>query len=92
MATSRLKTKDAYKLYNVIEIFCRRKVTKIERGGASGLFKLQITLAQLCKKHPPSYVNIQIPPLLGGNGVLVAIALFFGLNRIESNKFLGGAR
>jgi hypothetical protein len=51
--------KDVCNLYNVIEIFYRKDVTKIERGGPSSLFKLQIALAQLCKttstflrKHP----------------------------------------
>jgi hypothetical protein len=59
MATAQLKMKNVYSLYNVIEIFCQRKVTKIKKGGPFGLFKLQITLAQLCKntsaflcKHP----------------------------------------
>jgi len=64
MAIARLKMKDVCNLYNVIEIFCRKKITKIERGGAFGLFKLQITLAQLCKntstllcKHPNTSIT-----------------------------------
>ncbi len=54
-----------------------------------------MALAQLFKTHPLTYVNIQIPPLLRGGidrQVSIAIALFFGLNRIGSNKSLGGTR
>jgi hypothetical protein len=40
---------DTCNLCNVIEIFSPKKVTKIERRGLFGPFKLQTTLAQLCK-------------------------------------------
>jgi len=40
------KMEDVYILYNIIEILWWRKVTKIEKGRP--IFKLQITLAQLC--------------------------------------------
>jgi hypothetical protein len=48
MATTWLKMEDAYNLCNVIEMFFRRKVTKIKRRRPFGPFKLQTTLAQLC--------------------------------------------
>jgi hypothetical protein len=50
---------DACTLCNVIKKIYQGKVTKIEKGGPSGPFKLQMSLAQLCKntstclcKHP----------------------------------------
>jgi hypothetical protein len=49
IAIASLKMEDACTLCNVIKFFCQGKVTKIERGGPSGLFKLQMSLAQLCK-------------------------------------------
>jgi hypothetical protein len=58
-----LKMEDVCILYNVIEILWWRKVTKIEKGGPFGLFKLQITLAQLCNNQHVC-VNIQIFQLL----------------------------
>jgi hypothetical protein len=53
---------DGCSLYNVIEFFCQRKVTKIEKRRPFGLFKLQMALAQLCKntsaylcRHPNTF-------------------------------------
>ncbi len=65
-ATARLKMEDAHSFCNVIEIFHQKKVTKTKRGKPYGHFKLQMTLAQLCKTHLLTYVDIQIPPLLRG--------------------------
>jgi len=48
-AIAQLKVEDAGSLYNVVEIFYWKKVTKIEREGPSSPFKLQMALAQLCK-------------------------------------------
>jgi hypothetical protein len=42
---------DAYNFCNVIEIFCWRKVNKRKIESPYGLFKLQMALAQLCKKY-----------------------------------------
>jgi hypothetical protein len=57
--TAQFKMEDVCNLYNVIDFFYQRKVTKIERGRPSIPFKLQMALAQLCKntfaclcKHP----------------------------------------
>jgi hypothetical protein len=61
-----LKMEDVYKLCNVIEIFHWNKVTKTKRRKRYNHFKLQMTLAQLCKTHLLIYENIQIPPLLKG--------------------------
>jgi hypothetical protein len=44
-----VKMEEACNLYNVIEIFYRKKVTKTERGGPFSPFKLQMALTQLCK-------------------------------------------
>jgi hypothetical protein len=40
-AITRLNMEDACNLCNVIKTFPQRKVTKIERGGSFGLFKLK---------------------------------------------------
>jgi hypothetical protein len=45
MATPQLKMEDTYILYNVIEIFQQKKVTKVERWGPFVPFKLQMGLA-----------------------------------------------
>jgi hypothetical protein len=52
-----------YNLCNVTQFFYWKKVTKTERGKPYNHFKLEFTLAQLCKTHFPAYVDIQIPPL-----------------------------
>ncbi len=58
--------KDAYNLCNVIEIFHSRKVTKTKGGKPYDHFKLQMALAQLCKTHLLTYVDIQMPPQVRG--------------------------
>jgi hypothetical protein len=76
--TARLKIEDVYNLRNMIEIFHLRKVTKTKRGKSYDHFKLQITLAQLCKTHLFAYVDIQILPLLRGEiNRLVCFSLMF---------------
>jgi hypothetical protein len=50
----------------VIEIFHSRKVTKTKGEKPYDHFKLQMALAQLCKTHLPTYVNIQMPPPVRG--------------------------
>jgi hypothetical protein len=45
MPTTQLKMEDACSLYNVIEFFCQRKVTKTKRKGPSSPFKLEMALA-----------------------------------------------
>jgi ribosomal protein L32 len=96
MATTRLKMEDAYSLCNVIEIFCRKKITKTKRGRRFGPFKLQMALAQLCKNTSTCLYKLTNTSTAKGeefiSGVSVMIAPFFGLNCIKSSKYLGDAR
>jgi hypothetical protein len=49
MTTAQLKMEDVCIFCNVIETFWQRKMTKVERWGPFGTFKLQMALAQSCK-------------------------------------------
>jgi hypothetical protein len=56
--TTQLKMKDVCSLCNVIECFCWRKIIKIERGGPSSPFKLQMTLAHITTKCVLLWVSL----------------------------------
>jgi hypothetical protein len=58
---------DVCNLCNVIEIFCPKKVTKPKKeGGLLVLSNSKWHWHNYVKTYPPSYLNIQIPPLLKG--------------------------
>jgi hypothetical protein len=65
-AVAQLKMEDACSFCNVIEFFCRKKVTKIERRRPFGPSNSQWHWHNCVKTHLLAYVDIQILPLLRG--------------------------
>jgi len=64
--TVQLKMEDSCIICNVIEIFCWRKVTKIEEEGLLILSNSKWHWHNCVKTHSSIYVDIQILPLLRG--------------------------